>query len=100
VKIHKSYIAAVALVAFAAIANPQTATSQTTSPKAQAVPVSMSSGSAISTQVETWTMRQWEAAQKKWAKDKTKWSDCQKQSGNRHLEGRKSWSFLYTCMTS
>ena len=39
-------------------------------------------------------------AQKEWAKDQTKWSDCQKQSGKKHLDGRKSWSFLYSCMTS
>ncbi len=51
-------------------------------------------------QVEAWTTKQWEAAKKKWAKDKKKWSDCQTQSSKQKLEGRKSWSFLYTCMTS
>ena len=40
------------------------------------------------------------AAKKKWAKDKTKWADCQKQSSAKKLEGRKNWSFTYTCMTS
>jgi hypothetical protein len=97
-KIRKSHIAAVAAVAFAAIANPQTATSQANSAKTQAAPASTSSGSAASAQVETWTKKQWAAAQKEWAKDKARWSNCQKQSGNKHLVGRKSWSFLYTCM--
>jgi hypothetical protein len=52
------------------------------------------------TQVETWTKKQWDAAKKDWAKDKAKWAACQKQSKDQKLEGRKSWSFLYTCMTN
>lgn len=51
-------------------------------------------------QVETWTTAQWETAKLKWAENKTKWADCQKQSDKQKLEGRKSWSFLYSCMTS
>lgn len=51
-------------------------------------------------QVETWTNKQWEAAKKEWAKDTTKWADCRKQSGKQKLKRQKSWSFLYTCMTS
>jgi hypothetical protein len=97
-KMRKSHIAAIAVVAFAAIANPQMATSQTTPPKTQNAPASTSSGSAASAQVETWTKKQWNSAQKEWAKDKAKWSDCQKQSRDKHLVGRTSWSFLYTCM--
>ena len=50
-------------------------------------------------QVETWTKKQWNAAQKEWSKDKTKWADCQKRSSTQELSGRKSWSFLYQCMT-
>jgi hypothetical protein len=50
-------------------------------------------------QVETWTKKQYDAARKEWAKDKTKWTDCRKQSKDQKLTGRKSWSFLYTCMT-
>ena len=49
--------------------------------------------------VETWTRKQWDAAKKEWAKDKAKWADCRKQSGEQKLKGRKSWSFLYKCMT-
>jgi hypothetical protein len=55
---------------------------------------------SIATQVETWTNTQWEATKEEWAKDKAKWADCQEQSSKQKLEGRKSWSFLYTCMTS
>ena len=59
-----------------------------------------SSKATIPTQVENWTKDQWEAAKKEWAKDKAKWASCQKQSGKQKLKGRKSWPFLYTCMTS
>jgi len=52
------------------------------------------------TQVEKWTTKQWEAAKKEWSKDKKKWADCRNQSRDQKLEGRKSWSFLYKCMTS
>jgi Ni/Co efflux regulator RcnB len=62
-------------------------------------PASESSNHSTVTQVENWTKKQWEAAKKEWATDKTKWTDCQKQSGKQKLEGRKSWSFLYNCMT-
>ena len=74
-----------------------------------AVAAVMSSSAAIAqtspqpstaTQVEKWTTKQWAAAQKEWAKDKKKWADCRKQSKDQKLEGRKSWSFLYKCMTS
>ena len=59
-----------------------------------------SSKPSTATQVETWTKKQWEAAKKEWAKDKAKWADCSKQSKQQKLKGRKSWSFLYKCMTS
>jgi hypothetical protein len=52
------------------------------------------------TQVESWTKKQWDAAKKDWAKDKIKWAACQRQVSTQKLKGRKSWSFLYTCMTS
>ena len=49
--------------------------------------------------VETWTKKQWEAAKKEWVKDKTRWVDCNNDAKKRKLEGKKSWSFLYSCMT-
>jgi hypothetical protein len=55
---------------------------------------------STATQVEKWTTKQWETAKKEWTKDKKKWADCRKQSRDQKLKGRKSWSFLYKCMTS
>lgn len=77
-------------------ANAQTPATSSTTAKTQTAP----SASAASSRAETWTKKQWDSAQKEWARDKTRWSDCQKQSGQKHLDGRKSWSFLYTRMTS
>jgi hypothetical protein len=50
--------------------------------------------------VSKWTSKQWNQAKAKWAKEKEKWADCQKQSKDQKLTGRKSWSFLASCMTS
>ena len=50
--------------------------------------------------VSKWTTKQWNQAKVKWAKEKEKWADCQKQSKDLKLTGRKSWSFLASCMTS
>ena len=59
-----------------------------------------SSKPSTATRVEAWTRKQWEAAKKEWAKDQAKWVNCQKQSSDQKLKGRKSWSFLYQCMMS
>ena len=75
-------------------ASPPTATRP-----APATSAADSSKASIPTQVEKWTKDQWEAAKKEWAKDTAKWADCQKQSSKQKLEGRKSWPFLYKCMT-
>jgi hypothetical protein len=66
---------------------------------APAAPSSDSSKPSAAAEVEKWTTKQWDAAKTEWAKDKKKWADCQKQVKDRGLEGRKSWSFLYKCMT-
>jgi hypothetical protein len=47
-----------------------------------------------------WTTKQWNHAKAEWAKEKQKWADCQKKSKDQKLTGRKSWSFLASCMTS
>jgi hypothetical protein len=88
-------IAVVALMSSGAIA--QTSVSP---PAAKTAPAAESSKPSTAAQVEKWTTKQWEAAKKEWVKDKAKWADCQKQSKAQKLEGRKSWSFLYKCMTS
>jgi hypothetical protein len=58
-----------------------------------------SSMSSTINDVSTWTSEQWHRAEAKWAKEKEKWADCQKQSRDQNLTGRKSWSFLASCMT-
>jgi hypothetical protein len=69
----------------------------TTSPSTMAPTSSRAADDA--TKVETWTKKQWNAAKKEWEKDKVKWASCHKQSTKQKLAGRKSWSFLYSCMT-
>jgi hypothetical protein len=54
---------------------------------------------STSVQVEKWTNKQWSTMKTKWAREKVKWADCRQQSSDQKLEGRKSWSFLYSCMT-
>ena len=49
--------------------------------------------------VSKWTRKQWNAARAKWVKEKEKWGDCEKQAHTQKLSGRKSWQFLYDCMT-
>ena len=51
-------------------------------------------------EVAKWTTKEWNKAKAQWAKEKEKWAGCQKQSKDQGLTGRKSWSFLATCMTS
>lgn len=58
-----------------------------------------SSEPSDSDRVKSWTEKEWNEAVKEWAQDKEKWAGCQKQSTARKLSGRKSWSFLYGCMT-
>ena len=69
---------------------------QTTTPPSSTPPSSSSKVDDVS----KWTSKQWNQAKAKWAKEKEKWADCQKQSKDQKLTGRKSWSFLASCMTS
>jgi hypothetical protein len=92
-------------VGFAAVMSSSVVIAQTpVSPRATrpapAASAPDSSNPSTVTQVETWTRKQWDAAKRGWAKDKIKWADCRKQSSEQRLGGRKSWSFLYQCMTS
>jgi hypothetical protein len=63
-------------------------------------PVAPNQYSIAVTSVQNWTMTQWNAAKMEWAKDKARWDGCQQQSTDQKLTGRKSWSFLYACMSS
>jgi hypothetical protein len=66
---------------------------------AQATTPSLSPSSKID-DVSKWTSKQWNRAKAEWAKEKEKWADCQIQAKDQNLTGRKSWSFLASCMTS
>jgi hypothetical protein len=68
-------------------------------PATTPAPAPTPSKPSVATRVETWTRQQWDAAVKEWAKDKAKWANCREQSKAQKLSGRKSWSFLYRCMT-
>jgi hypothetical protein len=87
--------AAIVTVALSGPAVAQTVTSPATRPAASPA----SAKTPLSTRVETWTKAHWEAAKKEWAKDTTKWANCQKQWNKHKHEGRKSWPSVYQCMT-
>jgi hypothetical protein len=72
---------------------------QTPAPATQE-PAASSSPSSKLDDVSKWTRKQWNQARAKWAKEKEKWGDCEKQAKDQKLTGRKSWSFLASCMTS
>ena len=91
---------AILAAALSSAATAQTPVSPPATKSAPANSTKDTSKPSVPTQVETWTRAQWEAAKKEWAKEKTKWADCRKQSDTQKLEGRKSWPFLYKCMTS
>jgi hypothetical protein len=50
--------------------------------------------------VKTISKREWNKMKEQWAKQTDKWADCNKQSHDQKLSGRKSWSFIASCMTS
>lgn len=83
---------ALAAVAILGIVTSGVALAQTTAPS--------SPTSSKLDDVSKWTTKQWNQAKAKWAEEKLKWADCQKQSKDQKLAGRKSWSFLASCMTS
>jgi len=82
-------------VAILGIVTSGVALAQTAAPS-----TSQSSTSSKIDDVSKWTLKQWNEAKAKWAKEKEKWADCRKQSKDQKLTGRKSWSFLASCMTS
>ena len=51
------------------------------------------------TDVSKWTRKQWNTAKAKWVEEKDAWNGCQTQAKAQNLAGRKSWQFLYDCMT-
>jgi hypothetical protein len=75
------------------------ALAQTSATSPTASPTGSTSEPSVATKVESWSRKKWEAMRREWARDKQKWADCQKQAADEKLTGRKSWSFLYHCMT-
>ena len=91
-----------AIAASAALAEsgqkPSTVKADAPAASSKATPAAKAEPSMVS-KVDTWTLAVWNAAKAGWAKDKAKWAACRKDAGAKKLSGRKSWSFLYTCMT-
>jgi hypothetical protein len=84
-------------VAILGVASTGMALAQTTAPST--APTTSPVATAAD-DVGKWTRKEWNAARAKYAKEKEKWADCRKQSADQKLTGRKSWSFLASCMTS
>jgi hypothetical protein len=76
------------------------ALAQSTAPAPTAASKTQASSEPSTTaKVENWTKKQWNAAKQKWSQDKAKWNACNQDTKDRRLSGRKSWSYLYDCMT-
>ncbi len=50
--------------------------------------------------VKTISARQWSRMKRQWSKQTVKWTSCNKQADDQKLTGRKSWTFIASCMTS
>jgi hypothetical protein len=77
---------------------PPPAAKQAPAPK-PAVTAPAAAEPSTATKVESWTVKEWNAAKGKWSKDKAKWTACSQEAKDQKLSGRKSWSYLYGCMT-
>jgi hypothetical protein len=82
---------ALVAVAILGVVTSGVALAQTTTPP--------SSTSSKIDDASKWTTKHWNHAKAKWVKQKEKWTDCLKQSADQNLTGRKSWSFIASCMT-
>jgi hypothetical protein len=98
----KNIRASLVAVALAGVIVAPLAFAETSAPDKNPAPPSSTSKPADPSavkQVESWTEKEWAKAVKEWSNDKVKWADCSAKSDARKLSGRKSWSFLYQCMT-
>jgi hypothetical protein len=50
--------------------------------------------------VKTISARQWSRMKRQWSKQTVKWTSCNKQADDQKLIGRKSWTFIASCMNS
>jgi hypothetical protein len=62
-------------------------------------PAAPSTASKPADGASAWTRKKWIEAKAKWSQEKEKWADCRRQSKDQKLSGRKSWSFIASCMT-
>jgi hypothetical protein len=81
-----------------ALTNGTVAAQQTTPPKPAAMMEQKTEPSTWD-QTKEMTRKEWDTAKKKWAQEKVKWTDCNRQSRKEKLEAPKSWSFIASCMT-
>jgi hypothetical protein len=76
------------------------AQAQTQAPSSPAPMASLSAqASKTMTDVSKWSRKQWNVAKAKWVEEKDSWNGCQTRAQAQNLSGRKSWQFLYDCMT-
>jgi hypothetical protein len=101
----KLALSALALVLCSGIAAAQQTPPSAKPAVAATAPATTSAKAESPTSASTWdktkamTRKEWDAAKKKWAMEKVKWQDCNRQSKAEKLAAPKSWSFVGSCMT-
>ena len=58
------------------------------------------SGQSTTEKVKNITKREWNRMKVGWAKEKEKWTRCNREAKDQRLTGRKNWSYVASCMTS
>ena len=98
-------LSALALSLYSGIAAAQQTPLPAKPAPAATAPATTGTKAEFSTSTSTWdktkamTRKEWDAAKKKWAMEKVKWQDCNRQSNAEKLTAPKSWSFIGSCMT-
>jgi hypothetical protein len=88
-----------ALCALAVALGGGTVAAQQTPPSKPVAKVEQKAEPSVWDQTKEMTRKEWDAGKKKWAQQKVKWNDCNRQSHKEKLEAPKSWSFIANCMT-
>jgi len=88
-----------ALCALAVALSSGMVAAQQTPPPKPAAKVEQRAEPSVWDQTKEMTRKEWDVAKKKWAQQKVKWNDCNRQSRKEKLEAPKSWSFIANCMT-
>jgi hypothetical protein len=87
------------LCALAIALSGETVAAQQTPPSRPGAKVEQKAEPSVWDQTKEMTLKEWDAGKKKWAQQKVKWNDCNRQSRKEKLEAPKSGSFLASCMT-